>query len=64
MKQTATHGALQVQKDEAASDDGGVGVAVAVSRLFFSNGLLGGLMTNGYEWLAEAVIFCPNRVLL
>ncbi|OLQ15464.1 hypothetical protein AK812_SmicGene314 [Symbiodinium microadriaticum] len=32
-----------VQKDEAASDDGGVGVAVAVSRLFFSNGLLGGI---------------------
>ena len=39
--QTATHGALQVQKDGgAAVDDGGVGVAVAVSRLFFSDGFL------------------------
>ena len=46
--QTATHGALEVQKDvEAAMDDGGVGVAVAVSRLFFSDGFLGRLMTNG-----------------
>jgi len=36
-----------VQKEAAATDDGGVGVAVAVSRLFFSNGLLGRQMANG-----------------
>ena len=46
-----------MQKDVgAAVDDGGVGAAVAVSRLFFSNGFCG---TADDEWLAEALVFCP-----